>query len=140
MRLTLSKQQLFVGAAVLFFLFICYIIFCADTGQAGFLAGQVRNLPFGDKMGHFLLYGMQAFLVNLAFQNGRWDVYGLSVLKGSTLVLVFAVAEEFTQIFLASRSFELADIVCDLLGIYVFGKLAIWVYEVVNPNRRKNHL
>ena len=127
MRLSLSKQQFFVGAAVLFFLFICYVIFCADTGQPGILAGKIRHLPFGDKMGHFLLYGMLALLVNLAFQNARWEVRRFSFLKGSALVIVFAVAEEFTQIFLASRSFELADILCDLLGIYVFGRLAAWV-------------
>ncbi|MEL6657973.1 MAG: VanZ family protein [Bacteroidota bacterium] len=127
MRFSLSKQMLFVGAAVLFFLFIIYIIICADLGQAGFLAGRVRNLPFGDKMGHFLLYGMLAFLVNLAFSNARWRLAGWLVLKGSTLVVLFAVAEELTQIFLANRSFELVDILCDLLGIYVFGKLARWI-------------
>ncbi len=127
MPFSLSKQTLFAGAAILFFLFICYIIICADLGQAGFLAGQVRNLPFGDKMGHFILYGILAFLVNLAFRNAHWQLASFSVLKGSTLVIVFAIAEELTQLFLANRSFEMVDILCDLLGIYVFGKLAGWV-------------
>ncbi len=127
MHLSLSKQQLFTGIAVLFFLFICYIIVCADTGQSGHLTRQVRNLPFGDKAAHFLLYGTLAFLVNLAFNNTYWKFFGTTVLKGSALVLFFAIAEEFTQIFIASRSFEAADMLCDLLGIYVFAKLARWV-------------
>lgn len=127
MHLSLSKRQLFTGIAVLFFLFICYIIVCADTGQSGHLTRHVRNLPFGDKAAHFLLYGTLAFLVNLAFNNTHWTFFGTAVLKGSALVLCFAIAEEFTQFFFASRSFEIADIICDLLGIYVFAKLARWV-------------
>ena len=129
MHLSLSKQQLFTGIAVLFFLFICYIIVCADTGQCGHLTRQVRNLPFGDKTAHFLLYGTLTFLVNLAFNNTYWKFFGTAALKGSVLVLFFAIAEEFTQIFLASRSFEVADIICDLLGIYLFAKMALWCHE-----------
>lgn len=129
MHLYFSRQQFFSGVAVLFFLFICYIIFCADTGQSGHLTRHVRSLPFGDKVAHFLLYGMLAFLVNLAFNNTYWTFFGTAVLKGSALVLGFAVAEEFTQLFFSSRSFEVADIICDLLGIYVFAKLARWVLQ-----------
>ena len=52
---------------------------------------------------------------------------GRNLLLGSVLVGVFAIGEEFTQIILASRNFELLDIACDLLGIGLFSYLAIWL-------------
>lgn len=127
MPLSILRRHLFIILATSFFLFICYVIFAADTGQSIFLAKQVRHLPFGDKAGHFILYGILAFLVNLALGNRQIQLARHHLLLGSVIVTTFAIGEEFTQIFLASRSFELADIMCDLLGIYVFGKLAVRV-------------
>ena len=124
MSFSLSRHGFFIFLAAAFFVFICYIIICADTGQTVVLAEHVRHLPFGDKAGHFILYGILAFLVNLAMQNKEVRLLGRAVLLGSLIVVVFAIAEEFTQIFLAKRSFVLIDICCDLLGIGLASYLA----------------
>lgn len=113
----LSRTNLLTFLAGLFFVFICYIIFCADTGQSVLFVKQVRHLPYGDKVCHFLLYGILAFLVNLAFNNKTVLIMRRPFLLGSIWVLFFAIAEEFTQLFLVHRSFELIDIICDVLGI-----------------------
>jgi hypothetical protein len=49
----------------LFTLFILLIIALADMGRLGILA-VVYQIPYADKVGHFLLYGILALLVNLA--------------------------------------------------------------------------
>lgn len=97
----------------------------ADLGQSSALTKYVRHLPFGDKAGHFLLYGMLAFLANLALDNKRVRVFSYRVLLGAVLVLIFAVAEEFTQIMLSTRDFELLDIICDLGGVICFSWLSL---------------
>jgi VanZ family protein len=119
------KRFFWPTAAVVFLTFIFWIIFRADTGQPTALSSLVRHLPFGDKMGHFLLYGMLAFLVNLALKNRKLKVLGRSCLLGSVMVLVFALLEECTQALLPTRNFELWDMVCDTLGIVLFSAFAL---------------
>ena len=127
MQTTSIKRFFWPTLALGFLLFICWIIFLADTGQKIFASSYVRHLPFGDKAGHFLLYGLLAFLANLALDNKRIRVFSYQVLLGAVLVLIFAIAEEFTQIMLSTRDFELLDIVCDLGGVALFSWLSLKV-------------
>jgi VanZ family protein len=127
MQTTVVKRFLWPSLAILFSLFICWIIFLADTGQKIFASTYVRHLPFGDKAGHFLLYGILAFLVNLALNNRKVNILSQRVLLGASLVLAFAVLEEFTQIYLSTRDFEVWDILCDLGGVICFSWLSIKV-------------
>ncbi len=113
--------------ALSFLTFICWIIIQADLGQSIALSKFVRHLPFGDKVSHFLLYGMLAFLVNLALKNRKLNILGHQVLLGGVLVLTFALLEECTQIALSTRDFELWDMFCDLVGIALFSWLALRV-------------
>ncbi|PHN05825.1 trypsin [Flavilitoribacter nigricans DSM 23189 = NBRC 102662] len=122
---SLTGQNLRSVLAIGFFLFICWIIFTADTGQVPPQLQQIRKLPYGDKVGHFTLYGMLAFLVNLALNHKRVRIFSLPVLSGALLVGIFAIVEEFTQIAFATRNFELMDMLCDLLGITVFSYLSL---------------
>lgn len=113
--MTSATFRIFV--AIAFFLFICWIIFTADTGQVNPYLRQVRSLPYGDKIAHFTLYGLLAFFVNLALNNRRVKIGSLPFLLGALMVGTFAVLEEFTQIAFATRNFELLDMASDLLGI-----------------------
>ena len=125
---TMTIKQLFWPTLALSFLtFICWIIIQADLGQSIALSKLIRHLPYGDKMGHFLLYGILAFLVNLALKNRKLTIFGHQVLLGSLLVLVFALLEECTQMALSTRDFELWDMFCDLVGIVLFSWLALRV-------------
>lgn len=124
--MTATIKQLFWPTLALSFLaFIFWIIIQADLGQSIAMGKLVRQLPYGDKMGHFLLYGMLAFLVNLALKNRKFPILGHQVLLGGLLVLVFALLEECTQLALSTRDFELWDMFCDLVGIVLFSWLAL---------------
>lgn len=126
-----SSRRIFtVAAATLFFLFICWTILRADLNQNSELVMALRHIKYGDKAGHFLLYGMLAFLVNLAFENRRIMVGRVRILLGALLVGTFAILEEFTQIALASRSFEWWDMACDVAGIWLFSLLALRVQKM----------
>lgn len=126
-----TYQKFFTtAAAVLFFLFICWTILRADLNQSSPLVKIIRQFKYGDKAGHFLLYGMLAFLVNLAFNNRRLAIMSFRPLLGAVLVGTFAILEEFTQIALSSRTFEWWDMACDVAGISLFSYLALRFEEL----------
>ena len=50
--------------AIIFGLFMVLIIILADTGHRGALP-KVYDFPYGDKVGHFTLFGLLSFVINL---------------------------------------------------------------------------
>lgn len=113
----------------LFVLFIVFIIYRANTAALPFFLNLVYVIPFGDKVGHFVLMGILSFLVNLTLQGARLSLFSREVLLGSLIVTIFVVLEELTQIFIPSRTFSLIDLLFDFLGIYSFGRLAVYVLK-----------
>lgn len=99
------------------------IIIGADTGHLP-VGRWLRHIPWGDKLGHFLLMGGLAFLLNLSFDLRRWRPYQLDLLLGSLIVAVAATAEEISQHWLANRRFDPWDLAADMTGILTFDLLA----------------
>lgn len=112
---------------VLYVCALAVIVFLADGPRGRTLFAGVRALPFGDKLGHFLLMGMLSLLVNLCLSCRRVKVGGVRLLAGSLVVMLLVTVEEFSQLYVASRSFDLIDLLCDGLGILLFGRLACWL-------------
>lgn len=106
--------------ALLFFLFICSVIIMADNNSDSILFDFVRALPYGDKLGHILLYGALTTLMVIALKFKTISIHKKKVQLGSILVLGFAFIEEITQLFLVNRTFDLNDIVSDVIGVVVF--------------------
>ncbi len=104
--------------------FLCCLVVLADSGRGRWLFGMAESIPGGDKLGHFILFGLLAFLVNLVMQASVFRCGRLTLLKGSPLVMGIVIAEEVSQLFFVFRSFELLDLAADLLGIWIFGQLA----------------
>lgn len=110
---------------ILFALFIILIIVLADRGQLGVL-NLINQIPYGDKTGHFILYGILTLLIDLTLflalpnRPRRW----VAVLSGLTLVLLIGL-EEFSQKYFASRTFSLRDLAASYLGVIFFSWLAL---------------
>lgn len=119
MKIRRAKFALFA-----FVLFIVGLVALADSGHGRQLFRLADKVPAGDKIGHFLLFGGLSFLVNLVLRAAEIRLGRISLLKGSAAVLVVATLEEFSQLFLRSRSFDLMDLTADALGIWLFGWLA----------------
>ncbi|WOH36777.1 VanZ family protein [Thalassotalea fonticola] len=112
--------------AALFFTFLCVVLFMANTGQQSIVMDIKNSLPYGDKVGHIFMYGSLTFLANYAFKfryfgNIKMNQYG------AVLVLLFSTSEEFSQIFIATRTFSLFDLTANLTGIAVFTLLSIYL-------------
>jgi VanZ family protein len=113
-----------------FTLFIFWIIYIADTGGTIIFTKMIRFLPYLDKWGHFILFGILTLLINMAIQYKRVSIFNKTVYLGTVVVFVFAVIEELSQGLLATRSLEHLDLLADGLGILLFSYLASRVEAV----------
>lgn len=115
-----TSHRLAAMAAFSFFLFIVWIIVISDAGRSNVLIDSVRAIPYGDKLGHMVLYGVLASLVSFALAPRDKTYLGLPL--GCALVLLFALLEELSQGFFPStRTLDVGDAIADIAGIYFSG-------------------
>jgi len=111
--------------AILFMLFIILIIILADTGNLGILY-KINRIPYADKAGHFILYGILILLIDLALFRSPLALSRMWVAVISGLILaLFIGLEEISQQYFADRTFSLMDLSASYLGVIVFSWLAI---------------
>lgn len=113
-----------------FFAFICRMIYDADSKTPNILIQYASQIPFGDKFGHIILYGLLAFLLNYALNFKKVRRLGFELQVGALLVLAFAFLEEGTQFFLPTRTFSLADALCNVIGVVLFSYLGLFLKSV----------
>lgn len=100
------------------------IVVLADVPETQYLFTFIRSLPLGDKIGHFCLMGMLSLLVNLALNAKTFCVWKLDYLLGSLIVAAVVTTEEFSQMFIGGRTFDLYDLIFDYAGILLLGETA----------------
>ena len=117
--------------AILFGIFVILIIVLADAGTLPRYLGPIYDYPNGDKVGHFVLYGILAFLIDLSLFRSlppssslRTSRILLAVKCGLILALAITV-EEFSQQYFSFRTFDLLDLTFSYLGVAFFSWLAV---------------
>ncbi|HQV63947.1 MAG TPA: VanZ family protein [Anaerolineales bacterium] len=120
--------------AALFLAFIIGLIVLADADLLPDFINAIYDFPNGDKVGHFILYGLlnffitRAFLSSLPTRRGGWVTLSVGL-----ILALFVALEEFSQIFFVARTFSLLDLTASLLGIIVGG----WVAYKTNVPKAK---
>ena len=120
--------------AALFLAFIIGLIVLADADLLPDFINAIYDFPNGDKVGHFVLYGLlnffitRAFLSSLPTRRGSW-----ATLSVGLILALFVALEEFSQKYFASRTFSLLDLTASLLGIVIGG----WVAYKTNVPKAK---
>jgi len=108
-----------------FALFIIAIIVSADTETLPFLVRWLFDVPGADKLGHFILYGILAFLVNKSAltlfpkQNPK-----RLILTVSLLLALLVGLEEWSQALFPARTMSLSDLLASYVGVALFALLA----------------
>ncbi|WP_462157806.1 VanZ family protein [Pseudoalteromonas sp. GB56] len=118
-------------AAVSFFGFLLWIIYLANTSQSSVFFDLVKVLPYGDKIGHFVLFGTLTVLASIALKAKYLLIAKkIKLYWGALAVFAFALGEEISQAFVATRTFDLIDLSADILGIcvasWLVSKLVFW--------------
>jgi polysaccharide biosynthesis protein VpsQ len=112
---------------------IVLIVVLADTQHLGFLHA-VYDIPYGDKVGHFALYGLLSLLANLAAFERRPNTNPRTVaLVVSPVLAVLIGLEELSQRWIPSRTYSLLDLAASYLGVAVFAWIAV---EVAKRGRK----
>jgi VanZ family protein len=119
------KTSIIKWGAVLFAVFIILIIVMADMGGLRFLR-LINRIPYGDKIGHFILYGILTLLVDLALFRSLPDLRpNLITLRVASILALLIGLEEFSQQYFPNRSFDLVDLASSYLGVIFFSWLAL---------------
>lgn len=105
------------------------------TGFDGRSFGPIRFLlvttPYGDKVGHFVLYGAIAFALAILVRRP------IPAAVGAMALVSIGIADEFRQRAVGGRNFDLLDIAANSVGICV-GLLAaamVTAFVVATPTR-----
>ena len=108
-----------------FVLFIVLIIVLADLGQLGIL-GVINRIPYGDKAGHFILYGILTLLVDLTLIRSlpNRDSKLIVVCIGLILIVIISL-EEYSQQYFPKRTYDLVDLTFSYLGVVSFSWISL---------------
>jgi polysaccharide biosynthesis protein VpsQ len=125
----------------LFSLFLMSIIIANDLGQIKSIVSLVNSLPFGDKFGHVIFIGTLTYLLNYALAdslhqstsaqvaytkgNRLTKIGNYRILLGCLIIAVVMTIEEFSQIWIPNRTFDLGDLAANYLGISIAGWIRI---------------
>lgn len=104
--------------------FIAWVIYLANTGQSSLFFDLVKLIPFGDKVGHFCLFGLLTLTTNYGLKYKHIGS-NKSVLMGTIFVAILVLLEECSQSFIPSRTFDFIDLTADTLGILIFHFIAL---------------
>lgn len=103
--------------AALFALFIAFTIVAANLGISHPGIVLVRALPYGDKIGHIVLFGTLTLLLSLALGARRVGFAGRSWPPATVGLVAFVIVEEASQGLLSNRTLDPADLMANFVGI-----------------------
>jgi len=110
---------------ILFALLILLLIALADMGKLG-IVGFLNEIPFGDKAGHFILYGILTLLLDLTLIRLLLTRSPKRIALSTGLILALLIGlEEFSQQFFSKRTFDLIDLGFSYLGVAFFSWAAL---------------
>ncbi len=111
--------------SVLFTIFIISVIVLADNGNIPPFIRSLYDFENGDKLGHFILYGILTFFItrtslsSLPSKSRSWVTLSVGLILALGITL-----EEWSQQFFSARTFDLIDLLASFLGVLVGGWLA----------------
>lgn len=118
-----------VVATALLMVFMFWLIYMANTEQDTVIFEIVRSISYGDKMGHFLLFGILSLAMNLVLKLKVMSIYVFKIYYGAVVVLFIVMIEEVSQHFVVSRTLDLMDFLASVAGILVFTTLGHFIYK-----------
>lgn len=109
------------------------VVLAADTGRLPQFAQQLHDLPYGDKVAHFTMFGLLALAANMALASRARRSLVRAIVIGSVFVLIVSTAEEYSNRFVATRDWSLGDLAANYLGVACIGLLPLWRPQLFSP-------
>ncbi len=124
--------------ALMLFGLLAWVILQADLGKPNYFIQLGASVPYGDKIGHLVLFGGLALLLIFATRARQLVLGPVRLYLGVVLTLGFALLEEGSQLLFPARSFELLDILADILGVTLAALVTKAFYQFRAAYRRRN--
>lgn len=108
--------------AILFSIFILLVIALANQGSIPPFIKAIYDFPNGDKLGHFILFGLLNFFITYTLIRAlpRFNSKLVALPIGLILALLIGI-EEYSQRFFSTRTFDLIDLLASYIGVFVGG-------------------
>jgi len=104
-------------AAVAMLLFVMWASHQATIGSNNIFIQLVSVLPYGDKVSHFVLFGLLSLVAIGATRFRGIRFFGFKLYWAVFVVSVYAVADELLQYYSPRRTLDGYDVVFGLLGV-----------------------
>jgi VanZ family protein len=112
------------------------VILLADRGMLSRPFTRIYDFPYGDKLGHFILFGLLNFFLTRAFLAAFPLRPPSRVALSTGLILALLVGlEEYSQKYYPLRTFDLVDLLASYLGLLAGGWFAIRQKKRRSPSR-----
>jgi len=112
------KQFLLISLFIISFIFILYVFISADQGKLPQFLQQFYHFPLGDKIGHLLLMGLFALIIqSIAIKICKRRQTQKIILISSLVLGIILTIEECSQLILPTRNFSFLDLTFTYLGI-----------------------
>ena len=111
--------------AVAFSIFIIVVIILADMGTLPGLIRGLYDFPNGDKLGHFILYGILSLLLNLAFTLHPSRNLPRTIWTVSLVLALLIGLEEWSQSMFDSRTMDIVDLLASYAGVTI-AAFVVW--------------
>ena len=124
-------QTMKYTAAILFTAFIVIIIVLADLGRLPRFLNSIYDMRYGDKIGHFVLFGLLDFFITRAALSALPLRRPVWVALSASLILALLVGlEEYSQNYFRERTAELIDLLAGYFGMLIGGLTALKRHSV----------
>jgi VanZ family protein len=121
MKKSTMVRRKWIVLSSLYFLVLLGIFMAANLGWLP--TELLSNIPRYDLWGHFLLYGLAAYLCHRAFGKQMLRVGWFSFSLGISILIGFLVVEEIFQMTVPRRTPSWQDLAAGFLGVLVFYRL-----------------
>ena len=109
--------RVLIFLALIMLAFIVWLSHEATIGNSNMFMEMVRITPYGDKVGHFVLFGLLSALAIAATRFTGTGVYGIKIYWAAIAVSFYALADEILQYFSPARTLDVNDLLASLLGV-----------------------
>lgn len=125
------RNQIIRWVAIGFVVFLAITIILTDYRHLPSLITKLYSFPYGDLISHFVLFGMQSFLICMAFPDPRTHLIKTDVPILTLILVVFIIVEAASQYFISLRIFSWLDLAASLAGWGLGWGICGWI--------RRNH-
>lgn len=130
-------QRLLNTLFLLFIGFLLWLIAMANAGAANPLFALAHAVPYGDKIGHIVLFGILAAGSNICSNFATFTIAGITCYRGTAITGILVTLEELSQGFIPARTLDGGDFLANAIGISLFTYLSLYLHRFLNKRLSK---